>query len=524
MPQQRTNRRRFARPGFTSASLIGTIMIGTLALSAQDLPDGPGKAEVESNCSTCHNLNRVVNHRDSLEGWQNLVDQMVGYGGMFTDTDKGLIAQYLSSHFSDKAPEKAPESNSAEPAPAPAEQPQSQSGTRAGPPVANAIDVKLPEGVAKQWVEESCVQCHALSRVARAGNTRAEWASVVEAMIRLGAPLTPNKVDSVIDYLAAAFPNKSPQPKLIPGSTEVSIKEWKVPTPGSRPHDPLVAPDGSIWYTGQRADLLGRFDPRTEQFKEYPLPKAHGPHGLVADKEGNIWYTANSAAAVAKLDPKTGKVQEFKMPDPQARDPHTPIFAPDGNLFFTAQGANMVGRLNPTTGEVKLVTLPTPRSNPYGMVIDSKGTPWFCEFGGNRLASIDPKTLELKEFSLPNPGARPRRIAITSDDAIWYSDYARGYLGRFDTKTHTTKEWPSPGGNESQPYGIAAIHDVIWYNESGVEPNTVVRFDPKTEKFQTWIIPSGGGVVRNMSVTADGKELWLATSGVNGIARVTIGK
>jgi virginiamycin B lyase len=158
------------------------------------------------------------------------------------------------------------------------------------------------------------------------------------------------------------------------------------------------------------------------------------------------------------------------------------------------------------------------------MVIDSKGTPWFCEFGGNRLASIDPKTLELKEFSLPNPCARPRRIAITSDDAIWYSDYARGYLGRFDTKTHTTKEWPSPGGNESQPYGIAAIHDVIWYNESGVEPNTVVRFDPKTEKFQTWIIPSGGGVVRNMSVTADGKELWLATSGVNGIARVTIGK
>jgi virginiamycin B lyase len=139
-------------------------------------------------------------------------------------------------------------------------------------------------------------------------------------MIRLGAPLTPNKVDSVIDYLAAAFPNKSPQPKLIPGSTEVSIKEWKVPTPGSRPHDPLVAPDGSIWYTGQRADLLGRFDPRTEQFKEYPLPKAHGPHGLVADKEGNIWYTANSAAAVAKLDPKTGKVQEFKMPDPQSHD------------------------------------------------------------------------------------------------------------------------------------------------------------------------------------------------------------
>ena len=37
-----------------------------------------------------------------------------------------------------------------------------------------------------------------------------------------------------------------------------------------------------------------------------------------------------------------------------------------------------------------------------------------------------------------------------------------------------------------------------------MKPNTLVRFDPKTEKFQTWAIPSGGGVVRNMMVTRDG--------------------
>ena len=181
---------------------------------AQDLPEGPGKAEVESNCSTCHNLNRVVNHRDSLEGWQGIVDMMVGFGGMFTDSDKTVMAQYLFSNFPDKAPEKAPEAKPAEATPAPAEQPQSQSDRSGVAPVADAMDVKLPEGVARQWVEESCVQCHALSRIARAGHTRAEWASIVEAMIRLGAPLTPNKVDSTIDYLAAAFPNKSPQPKV----------------------------------------------------------------------------------------------------------------------------------------------------------------------------------------------------------------------------------------------------------------------------------------------------------------------
>jgi virginiamycin B lyase len=59
----------------------------------------------------------------------------------------------------------------------------------------------------------------------------------------------------------------------------------------------------------------------------------------------------------------------------------------------------------------------------------------------------------------------------------------------------------------------------LWYSESGVSPNTLVRFAPKTEKFQTWEIPSGGGVVRNMMVTKDG-NLVLAYSGVDRIALV----
>ena len=83
------------------------------------------------------------------------------------------------------------------------------------------------------------------------------------------------------------------------------------------------------------------------------------------------------------------------------------------------------------------------------------------------------------------------------------------------------KEWPSPGGPQSQPYGITAARDVIWYSESGVRPNTVVRFDPRTEKFQTWAIPSGGGVVRNMMPTKDG-NLVLACSGVNRVALVEV--
>ncbi len=378
---------------------------------------------------------------------------------------------------------------------------------------------QLPEGPGKSAVQQACLGCHEPVRIINAGYNRADWQNVIHMMMNVGAPVPPDKVPTLIDYLAKNFPEKpKPAPSLLGGSTRVDFKEWVVPTSGARPHDPLAYADGSIWYTGHMANLLGRVDPRTGQIKEYHAgTPSSGPHGLVADKDGNIWFTGNFAGYIGKFEPKTGKFTEYPLPDPAARDPHTPIFDRRGILWFTVQGANMIGRLDPKTGEIRLAKSPTPRSNPYGMVVSSRDVPWFCEFGSNKLASIDPDTMAIREYTLPNEGSRPRRIAITPDDVIWYSDYARGYLGRFDSKTGDVKEFTSPGGPNSQPYGIVYLKSAVWYSESGVRPNTLVRFDPATQTFQTWAIPSGGGVVRNMMVTRDG-NIALAESGVNRIA------
>ena len=84
------------------------------------------------------------------------------------------------------------------------------------------------------------------------------------------------------DYLVKNFPEKpKPAPSLIAGGAHVEIREWVVPTPGSRPHDPLAYPDGSIWYTGHMANVLGRVDPRSGKITEYhPDIPSSGPHGL----------------------------------------------------------------------------------------------------------------------------------------------------------------------------------------------------------------------------------------------------
>jgi virginiamycin B lyase len=381
-----------------------------------------------------------------------------------------------------------------------------------------------PEAKGKEMVDAMCNSCHALKARVGSGYTAQGWDTVLRMMTNHGVNISKDQIGPMKAYLVKTYPVKGRSPAaVVKGPLKVSMKSWKAATPGSRPHDPLAAHDGSLWYTGQMANVLGRVDPKTGKVREYRLKTPHsGPHGLVEDQDGNIWYTGNTGNLIGKVNPKTGEVTEHNT-GPDAKDPHTLLFDKSGMLWFTAQNANRVGRLDPKTGEIKLVTPPTPKSRPYGMTITSNGDVFIAQFGANSIARVDPKTLEVKEFKLPDPKARPRRIDHTSDGTVWYTDYPRGFLGRLDPLTGKVTEWQSPSGPKSAPYGISVIDDVIWYSESETEPNTVVRFDPKTEKFQAWAIPGGGNIVRNTSVTTDGQFV-LANSLVNTVTLVTIRK
>ncbi|HJZ63752.1 MAG TPA: hypothetical protein VKD70_05500 [Candidatus Acidoferrum sp.] len=336
---------------------------------------------------------------------------------------------------------------------------------------------------------------------------KANWKLIGSALIWAGG------LGTVIETRGAAVGNEV-------GELKVTIREWDVPTKGAHPHDPAVGADGALWFTEQMQNKIGRVDAATGEFKEFPLKvKDSGPHGLVADREGNIWFTGNFAHYIGKLDPKTGVVTEYRMPDDKAEDPHTAVFDANGILWFTVQAGNFVGRLDPKSGKVELKKVPTADSHPYGIQMNSQGIPFFCEFFTNKLASIDPQTMAIKEYSLPE-GVRPRRMAIDAQDRVYFTDYERGHLGRLDPKSGEVKLWDSPGGAKANPYGIVITPDgMVWYSESGVKPNTLVRFDPKTEAFAKTNIPSGGGTVRNMAATADGR-IYLACSGVDKVGVV----
>src|SRR6266508_3520536 len=346
------------------------------------------------------------------------------------------------------------------------------------PASAQQAQADFPDGPGKQTFVNFCGGYHDINR-SRAGYTPEGWQTVMRMMLNFDVPVPKDEVETLTQYLIKNFPERPRTAAVVmPGPVEATIKLWPVPTPGSRPHDPLATRDGAIWYTGQLSGKLGRVDPKTGAIKEYPLKTPHtAPHGLVEDKDGNIWFTGNHLSLIGNLDPKTG--------------------------------------------DIKLVTSPTPNSRPYGLLINSKGIPVLVEFGTNKIATVDPNTMAIKEYALPNAASRPRRLALGPDDAVWYADFSRGYLGRLNLATGEHKEWPSPSGPKSEPYGIVFTKGALWYNESGAKPNTIVRFDPKTEKFQSWAIPGGGDIVRNMSVTPDGNPV-TANSLVNQVGLVEV--
>lgn len=381
--------------------------------------------------------------------------------------------------------------------------------------------VTLPEGAGKPIIESRCVTCHALNMVTgAAGYSTDEWRDLIATMIALPE----RELAAAATYLGDHFPETpGRQPVLVPGDTKISIKEWIAPTLGQRARDPIQLRDGTIWWVGQFASLVGRLNPATGEMKEFVLDPTARPHSVIADRDGGIWYMGNGNATIGKLDPATGAVRVYKMSDPAARDPHTPYFDQRGNLWFTLQQSNMVGRLVPATGAMSFVTLPTPNARPYGMVVDAKGNPWIAYNGSHKIAKIDATTMTVREFPVPTTDSRIRRLDLLSDGTIFYVDAARGYLGRMDPTTGAIKEWPSPSGPRSQPYAIAVVNDVVWYNESGQRPDALVRFDPKTEKFQSWAIPSGVGIVRHMRATPDG-NLVIHQSSTNRIGLVTIAR
>lgn len=76
-----------------------------------------------------------------------------------------------------------------------------------------------------------------------------------------------------------------------------------------------VDSQGIVYFGEWWGNQIGRFDPKTEKFQEFPLPDADPtPYAVAVDRYDNVWYSSYDDDILGRLDPKTGAVVEFPLP------------------------------------------------------------------------------------------------------------------------------------------------------------------------------------------------------------------
>lgn len=285
--------------------------------------------------------------------------------------------------------------------------------------------------------------------------------------------------------------------------------------PGARSRDVAFAPDGSVWYCGQRDGTLTRLDPRDGSLHPVSLGKRAAPHGVVWGPDNAFWITEGGQNAIARLDPSNDNVELLPLPSQFARaNLNTGVFDLDGIYWFTGQ-SGIHGRVDPASGRLDVWRSPGGRG-PYGITVTPQGEIWYASLAGSHIARIDRTTGAAEVVTPPTPGQGARRVWPDSRGRLWVSEWNSGQVSVHDPADGSWRQWKLPG-NGPRTYSVYVDeHDKVWLTDFGA--NAIVRFDPDTEAFTAFPSSKTNAKVRQLAGRPG--EVWGGESGNDRLVRI----
>ncbi len=292
-----------------------------------------------------------------------------------------------------------------------------------------------------------------------------------------------------------------------------SFETFAVPV-GSAPHDVAPAADGTVWYTAQAQDAIGRLDPHSGKTDRVSLGAGSAPHGVIVGPDQAAWITDGGLNAIVRVDPKTLAVTRFPLPkDRPGANLNTAVFDKRGHLWFTGQ-SGIYGELDPARASMRVFDAPR-GPGPYGICVTPDGSLYFASLAGSYLGRIDPASGAAQVIEPPTPNQGARRAWSDPTGRVWISEWNAGQVGMFDPATQRWREWRLPGRD---PHAYAIFVDdqgIVWLSEWSA--NALVRFDPRTEQFDVLTLPHPRANVRQMMGRPG--EVWLSASGTDHLLR-----
>jgi virginiamycin B lyase len=258
-----------------------------------------------------------------------------------------------------------------------------------------------------------------------------------------------------------------------------------------------------VWYTAQNSGRLDRLDPENGEVTEVSLGTGAAPHGVIVGPDGDAWVTEQGLNALVRVEHDTLEVEVFEADEDVAF--HTAAFAPDGILWFTGQ-QGFVGRFDPATAAMDLFPA---EGGPYGITVTPGGDVYYAALGGSHIGRVDPATGDITLIEPPTPDQGARRVWTDSTGRIWVSYWNTGHLARYDPEAEGWTEWKLPG-DAPQAYAVYVDEtDHPWVSDFGGD-HALLRFDPASETFEPFPLPTPGGEVRQ--ILGRPGEIWGAES------------
>lgn len=391
----------------------------------------------------------------------------------------------------------------------------------------------LPAGQRKAEFMVYCTICHAMGTAATRGPYSVErWTEILasmRAMLKSYDAILPVDDQSLARWLVSngfgpdAKPPRLESPAPPTGeATRVVVTEYEVGDANTWAHDMAVEPaTGAAWMGDYVNDLLFRVDPRTGDQKRYPLPvKGAGMHTLHFDRGGALWITLQWANMVARFDPKTeafrlyGGFRKGSLLHSFAYDPFGYVQSDaEGRMWLTEMGGNAIASLDPKTGQVKEYDLPKnqPTASPYGIALDSHGRVWYTKYYENVLGVLDPKTGVVTEREMPRKDSAPHRMTIGALDRLWIPASGYGTLVMYDIAAGTFTEHDLPDA-DTFPYAVRVdgATGAVWVTGNGSD--SFYRFDPATGAFVTYRLPGELSYGRMISLDYASGDVWTTLS------------
>ena len=278
-------------------------------------------------------------------------------------------------------------------------------------------------------------------------------------------------------------------------------------------------PDGTVWYTGQRAGVLGRLDPKTGKVDRTKLGEESAPHGVIVGPDGAAWVADGGLNAILRVDPDTREIKRWPLPrQNDGANLNTAAFDGRGRIWFTGQ-SGILGRLDPKTGDMKVWDAPR-GTGPYGITATPDGQIWYVSLAGSYLGRPNLDSGEVTVIEPSKKGSGTRRVWSDKSGRLWVSEWNAGTLSSYDPQQKTWRTWALPGeGAHTYAVYVDDEYDV-WVSDFSA--NAILRFDPKSEKFTSFPSTRDGANVRQMAGREG--EAWGAESGTDRLVVVRYGR